>query len=79
MKAGVSGRVLPDPVGQYAYFKWGGRCEVTVFLMEVLEQKASWLEDDFRERTWVTPEKAVKMFSKKDLKKLIRRAAEKLK
>lgn len=52
-EAGIAGRVLPDPIGSYAYEKWGGTCRVEVYAMRVDEVLESWPEA-FRTRQWVS-------------------------
>jgi 8-oxo-dGTP pyrophosphatase MutT (NUDIX family) len=51
-EAGVSGRLLGEPVGSYTYVKRGSRYAVAVFLMEVLEEAATWPERWVRVREW---------------------------
>lgn len=70
-EAGIRGTVDPNPVGRYRYEKWGGTCTVEVFLMQVVEELATWPEDYFRERKWVDPSAAKAMVDIPDLKKLI--------
>lgn len=70
-EAGVWGIVSNHKLGSYKYKKWGGRCQVLVFLMEVTKVYSKWEEDHFRERIWVSVEKATRMIKKKKLIKLI--------
>jgi len=74
-EAGVRGAVSEEPIGRYKYRKWGGRCEVEVFVMQVTEQHEVWLESHFRERQWFTVDEAVERIEESGLRKLIRRAA----
>jgi 8-oxo-dGTP pyrophosphatase MutT (NUDIX family) len=70
-EAGIRGRVLPATAGTYRYDKWGGTCEVEVFLMEVTEVLDDWPES-YREREWVTVEEAVSRVAESDLQALLR-------
>lgn len=56
-EAGVLGEVLPERLGIFEYEKWGGTCDVQVFVMRVTEEQEVWPED-FRRREWVTLEEA---------------------
>ena len=51
-EAGVSGRLLGDAIGTYTYRKRGSRFTVAVFLMEVVQEEATWPEQRLREREW---------------------------
>jgi 8-oxo-dGTP pyrophosphatase MutT (NUDIX family) len=51
-EAGVSGRLLGEPVGSYTYVKRGSRYSVAVFLMEVQEEDTTWPERWLRVREW---------------------------
>ncbi len=52
-EAGVRGTMCHRQVGSYRKRKWGGICEVALFMMEVTEVSSDWLESDERERVWV--------------------------
>lgn len=58
-EAGAVGVILPDAVGRYTYQKWGGNCEVDLFLMRVERLADDWPERDWRRRKWVTREEAM--------------------
>ncbi|MEO5378775.1 MAG: NUDIX hydrolase [Magnetococcus sp. DMHC-6] len=51
-EAGIEGSVIESPIGTYEYDKWGGTCQVQVFVMEVEKVLDDWLEN-FRDRIWV--------------------------
>ena len=53
-EVGIKGRLLGAPIGTYRYKKWGTRLTVQVYVMELLQQAATWEEDAFRERQWVS-------------------------
>jgi 8-oxo-dGTP pyrophosphatase MutT (NUDIX family) len=72
-EAGIEGRVYPVPVGTYQRAKWGGRCTVEVFLMEVEEVWEDWPEA-YRRRKWRTVDEAAALVKEKGLKRLLRRA-----
>jgi 8-oxo-dGTP pyrophosphatase MutT (NUDIX family) len=56
-EAGITGPVLPEPLGSYRYEKWGDVCTVQVFVMQVTAQLDHWSED-FRSREWLELEEA---------------------
>jgi phosphohistidine phosphatase len=78
-EAGVRGTVHGEPVGVYEYKKWGGRCRVDVFLLRVEEVLPDWPEADSRDRKWVDVEAAMGMIENKDLRRVLRRAADLMK
>ena len=51
-EAGLGGRLLGDAIGTYTYVKRGSRHSVSVFLMEVLQEEATWPEQWLRAREW---------------------------
>lgn len=65
-EAGVSGRVDPDPLGEYAYPGGSGPEKgeriVTAYLMELEDQADP--EEPWRDPTWCGPEKAEKKLGK---------------
>ncbi len=69
-EAGVEGVVLPEPIGDYKYRKWGGVCSVEVYLMEVDKVLDEWPESH-RDREWMSPKTASKRVDEKDLKRMI--------
>lgn len=71
-EAGVDGEVLNDLLGEYKYEKWGGTCNVKVYLMRVDKELQSWEEDFFRVRKWFSLKKAVKKISKAELSDIIK-------
>ena len=52
-EAGIKGNLLPHKLGKYSYRKWGGKCKVKVYGMEVTSLSEFW-EENFRERKWVS-------------------------
>ena len=75
-EAGVQGTITGGSVGTYAYRKWGGTCQVDVFLLRVENELATWPESDFRRRKWVTIEEALSLVDDEELRRLIRAAAD---
>lgn len=71
-EAGLRGEVSDEPVGHYSYKKWGGTCEVDVYLMRVKSEAETWLENE-REKEWFSVSNAAKNAREKDLRKLIER------
>jgi 8-oxo-dGTP pyrophosphatase MutT (NUDIX family) len=57
-EAGLRGRLIGDAIGTYKYKKWDKTLRVAVYVMEVLDQAATWEEAWFRERRWTSFEKA---------------------
>ena len=70
-EAGLVGAVSDEPIGRFQYNKWGGVCDVDVFLMRVEEQHEHWDESDVRERQWFSIEQAVENVREEDLKEII--------
>jgi 8-oxo-dGTP pyrophosphatase MutT (NUDIX family) len=58
-EAGIRGRIVGEPVGEYRYQKWGTELEVTVFLMEVDAVDDDWQEAGMRQREWVDADEAM--------------------
>jgi phosphohistidine phosphatase len=56
-EAGVKGKILPKKIGKYSYKKWGGKCTVKVYGLEV-DTILDTYEEDFRERKWIDIDKA---------------------
>jgi 8-oxo-dGTP pyrophosphatase MutT (NUDIX family) len=60
-EAGVRGQVDPRPLGVYEYAKWGGRCRVVTYLLEVREVLPEWPESEWRRRRWVSVAEATEI------------------
>jgi phosphohistidine phosphatase len=73
-EAGISGRLVGRSLGTYQYEKWDTTFEVTLYLMEVLEQHASWLEAGYRERRWASFNEAVALLSQHPVHAFLDRA-----
>ena len=77
-EAGLRGRILGEPLGSYMYKKWGAALTVIVVLMEVTQCEESWQEEKLRQRRWVTPQQAIETVSRKELKRLLRVALDRI-
>ena len=74
-EAGVVGKTRKDPAGRYFYWKRTSnsfvRVEVTVYLLEFLEQAPKWKEKRTRKRGWMTPEQAALLIDEPELASLV--------
>lgn len=57
-EAGVKGKVIPEPVGEFTYKKKGESFHVTAFELKVSEISANWPEQDKRRRRWIRIDEA---------------------
>ncbi|MEG4344442.1 NUDIX hydrolase [Microcoleus sp. A003_D6] len=71
-EAGVLGRVFPDLVGTYEYYKSGCTWQVDVFLLQVKTVLENWPEAHKRRRQWVSIPKAIKRVDEPELKVILR-------
>ncbi len=76
-EAGVGGALGAEPLGSYAYEKWGGTCTVTVFPLEVDQVAEVWPEAD-RERRWFDAEEAASLVEEPELREILRWAARRI-
>jgi 8-oxo-dGTP pyrophosphatase MutT (NUDIX family) len=78
-EAGILGVPRPDSIGSYAYRKHlqNGIVDVrvSVFLLSVTEELATWLECDQRERAWFTLSEAAARVQEPELQELLRQVA----
>jgi 8-oxo-dGTP pyrophosphatase MutT (NUDIX family) len=72
-EAGLVGVLHPQPIGSYHYEKAGRSHHVTVFVMQVTDEKSSWPERDERTRVWLPPLEALGRLDEPGLRALIRR------
>jgi len=70
-EAGIIGTIIPSSSGKYSYTKWGGICNVEVYLMEVTEILDDWPEFH-RERKWFSLNEAGKVLKHQELGELFR-------
>lgn len=69
-EAGVEGTVSTQPIGSYRYDKWGGTCDVEVFVLEVERVHDEWAEAH-RRRLWLSPAAAADRVDEEELAQLI--------
>lgn len=63
-EAGIEGRILGEPLHEYADHKWDMELRVVCFLMEVETVHEAWQEADLRRRRWASADDALRMVSK---------------
>lgn len=71
-EAGLLGDVEPTPIGFYEYEKWGGTCDVDVYLMHVSEILDEYPEQGFRTRIVVDLKTACELVANKDVAAILR-------
>lgn len=76
-EAGIEGAVEPGAVGSFRYNKWGGVCDVEVFLMRVQKTHEKW-DEDFRNRKWFSVREAALKVKFPGLRPIIRSAGKML-
>ena len=76
-EAGVTGEVLPEPIGRYSYWKRLADCfvpvEVTVYVVRVTSVAAKWEEQPQRRRKWLGIEDAALLIDEPELAAIIGR------
>ncbi len=70
-EAGLHGRIVGEPLGDYQYAKWGSVHSVLMMLMEVTRCDEQWSEEDMRERRWETADEAHRLLSRATLGELL--------
>ena len=70
-EAGVLGKVFPDLMGTYEYYKSGCTWQVDVFLLQVETVVENWPEAYKRKRQWVSIPKAIKRVDEPELKLIL--------
>jgi phosphohistidine phosphatase len=76
-EAGIKGTLIPSSSGKYSYTKWGGICNVEVYLMEVTEILDNWPESH-RERKWFSITKAGKVLKNSELGQMLQTIPEEI-
>jgi 8-oxo-dGTP pyrophosphatase MutT (NUDIX family) len=71
-EAGLVGALAGEPVGTYAYEKYGRELLVLVFRMLVTEARDDWPERSIRAREWVTLDEALERIDEPGLRDLMR-------
>lgn len=74
-EAGIQGVVADEPLGEYTYEKWNGRCRVQVYSMEVTTVSDTWEEMHLRRRRWTTVDEALGLIDRKELRRMLKRFA----
>lgn len=77
-EAGIEGEITTEPVGAYAFAKWGGVCEVKVYLMPVVRILNQYPEKNLRRRIWVDHREAARRVKHAELGALILKLPEML-
>lgn len=72
-EAGIKGVSHKKNIGSYEYKKWGGKCEVEVFPLEVKNVMDIWPEMHLRKRKWFAVKKALKKLNHSELEKIIKK------
>ena len=77
-EAGCIGTALEPAIGRYHYQKWGARCDVEVFAMQVTEllPKTDW-EEAHRGRKWVPLSQAIEIVREDGLREILKTFAKK--
>jgi len=70
-EAGVKGKLLTQGLGTYSYTKWGGRCNVKVYALEVDTILDVW-EENFRERKWIEINEVEKYIRKAEVLEIVK-------
>ncbi len=70
-EAGIRGVIRKPYAGKFSIRKWGGKCRIKVFAMEVTEVLDRWPEDMLRFREWHSVQEAAGMVKNKKLKSII--------
>lgn len=75
-EAGVVGRIQPDPIGRYTYWKRMADhfilCEATLYRLDVDRQLDTWPEQSERESRWFSLEDAAVLVDEPELATAIR-------
>jgi len=74
-EAGLTGVLLPEPIGSYVYDKYGRTCHVIVFLLQVTEAADDWPERGLRQRLWLNAAQALHRIEEPGLREILRSVA----
>jgi phosphohistidine phosphatase len=77
-EAGLTGKLAGARLGTYKYEKWEMPLTVSVYLMEVSDQKDKWEESSFRERAWFPSGAAFELLKHHPVTPLLHAAATQL-
>lgn len=71
-EAGLHGKIVGEPIGEYTYEKWETKLRVKVVIMQVGHAADTWDEASLRQRRWVSFEKAEQLLDQPKLVELLR-------
>ncbi|MFH1269061.1 MAG: NUDIX hydrolase [Planctomycetota bacterium] len=77
-EAGLHGRIIGSPLGQYEYRKWETSLLVTVYLMQVTAADDDWEEAELRDRSWFSAEQARAAVDRSELRALLDAALDRI-
>jgi hypothetical protein len=63
--------VVEPPVAGYTYCKWGGLCQVNVYLLQVTDELSAWVEQHMRTRQWFTLDEAQALPMRESFKQML--------
>ena len=75
-EAGVKGELLKEKFGTYKVKKWGGKCKIKVYAINVNVVLDEW-EESFRERKWIEIHHVDQYINSPDNLKIVRDFQEK--
>ncbi len=71
-EAGAIGKIIGNSIGELTNNKWGGKCNVRIYPMEVSKTIRHWDEESFRKRKWFTINEALDALTDKSSQKILR-------
>jgi hypothetical protein len=72
-EAGLVGTMHASPIGAYEYEKAGRSHHVTVYILNVTDEKAEWPERSERTRVWVSLAEAARRVEEPGLRDILRK------
>jgi phosphohistidine phosphatase len=70
-EAGIKGRIYRSKITGYVQKKWGGECNINIYLMRIDKIYDKW-DESFRKRKLLSPEQASEKIDILPLKKIIK-------
>jgi 8-oxo-dGTP pyrophosphatase MutT (NUDIX family) len=70
-EAGIKGQIYRSKIAEYVQKKWGGECNINIYLMRIDKIYDKW-DEDFRKRKLFSPEEAAEKIDIIPLKKIIK-------
>jgi 8-oxo-dGTP pyrophosphatase MutT (NUDIX family) len=71
-EAGLHGKIIGEPIGEYTYEKWDSLLSVKVVIMHVTHAADTWDEASIRERRWVSLKEANRLLTQPRLVELLK-------